>query len=48
MSILNIYLSEFSNTLIEACKINSMEQIYSTYGLLKNLGKARIEYLLKC
>ena len=48
MSILNIDLSEFSNTLIKSCKINSMEQIFSTNGLLNNLEKALIESLLKC
>ena len=48
MSIPNIDQSEFSNTLIKACKINSMEQIFSTNGLLKNLEKSLIESLLKC
>ena len=42
MSIPNIDLSEFSNTLIKSCNINSMEQIFSTNGLLKNLEKALI------
>ena len=48
MSIPNIDLLEFSNTLIKSCNINLMEQIFSTNGLLKNLEKALIESLLKC
>ena len=48
MSIPNIDLSELSKTLIKSCDINSMEQIFSTNGLLKNLEKALIECLLKC
>jgi hypothetical protein len=42
MSTQNINLADFSKTILEACNINSAEQLYSTNGLLKSLEKAMI------